>query len=129
MLKVPFALVCDHPGPHESPLHSSHLFVTLPVSIGCIMHNTDSSIYFIKMTALALYSSDIVYYQRFHAAGFYIGYPNKEKYRIWVSGVVQSDLHEIDKLGTDYNGLATDLLKLLFKREMLTPDNCCCTQS
>ena len=81
------------------------------------------------MTALALHSYDIVYYQRFHAAGFYIGYPNKEKHRVWVSGVVQSDLNEIDKLGTDYNGLATDLLELLFKREMLTPDNYCCTQS
>ena len=52
------------------------------------------------MTALALHSSDIVYYQRFHTA---VG------------------LNEIDKLGTDYNGLATDLLELLFKREMLTP--------
>ena len=81
------------------------------------------------MTVLALHSSDIVYYQRFHAAGFYIGYPNKEKHCVWVSGVLQSDLNEIDKLGSDYNGLATDLLELLFEREMLNPDNYCCTQS
>ena len=42
---------------------------------------------------------------------------------------MQSDFNEVDKFGTEYNGLATDLLELLFKREMLTPEDYCCTQS
>ena len=43
--------------------------------------------------------------------------------KVWVSGVTHSDFSEVDKLGSDYNGLGTELLELLFKKELLKPDN------
>ena len=48
---------------------------------------------------------------------------------MWVPGVLLSDFNEVDKAGTDYSALATDLLELLFKKELCAPDDYCCTIS
>ena len=57
-----------------------------------------------------------------------MGYPNKEKHRVWIAGVSLSEFTEVDKFGTECKGLVTDLLELLFKSELLMPEDYCCTQ-
>ena len=49
--------------------------------------------------------------------------------RVWVTDVNYTDFVAADKQGGDYEGLATKLLKLLFKTELSNPDEYCCIPS
>ena len=70
-----------------------------------------------------------IYYTCYVGPGIYLGYPNKEKYRVWITDLSQSDLSAAERSSTEYTDLGKKLLQLVFRRELNEPDRFCCTKS
>lgn len=60
--------------------------------------------------------------------GVFLGYPEKDKHRVWVQ-CKKEDILAAESSAGDYNQLANALLDIVFKEELLTPDKYCCTSS
>ena len=60
--------------------------------------------------------------------GVFLGYPEREKHRVWVE-CNKEDILAAESSAGDYGQLANSLLDLVFKEELLTPNNYCCTAS
>ena len=61
--------------------------------------------------------------------GVFLGYPNRDKYRVWVADLTQNELEAAERSCVDYIDLGKKLLQLLFNKELSEPDNYCRTKS
>ena len=61
--------------------------------------------------------------------GVYLGFPNKKRYRVYVSHVSPKALFDTEREARSYLGLAKKLHHLLFKEVEEDPDHVCCTPS
>ena len=53
--------------------------------------------------------------------GLYLGYPEKEKHRVWVN-CKKDDITAAEKSAADYGGLAVKLMDIVFKSELQDPE-------
>ena len=63
-------------------------------------------------------------------AGTYLGYANKEKYRVYAPNITASDVTRAEEGATDYATLGKKLLQVVFRNDLEErPHDICCTQS
>ena len=60
--------------------------------------------------------------------GVYIGYTNKERYRVWVTGDADH-FRAIEKRASSYTAMGVELLTFVFKSELKNAKAFCCTPS
>lgn len=60
--------------------------------------------------------------------GCYLGYPQKEKHRVWCA-ISQERLEQLEKSAADYVSLAKLLLQAIFSKELEAAERWCCTKS
>ena len=58
----------------------------------------------------------------------YLGFENKEKYRLWV-GVDPAEVKTAEDCSTDAESFSKKLFKILFHKELKRPHQFCCTES
>ena len=63
------------------------------------------------------------------SVGCYLGYPQKEKYKVWIDNLSQQRLEEAEKSATDYISLGKLLMQIIFSKELEEAERWCCTKS
>ena len=59
----------------------------------------------------------------------YLGFPNKEKYRVYIPSITHEELASAEGDTGTYDKLAKRLLRIVFREELMNPHSVCCTPS
>ena len=62
------------------------------------------------------YNATIKVYITFVCIGMYLGFENKEKYRLWVEGVDPAEVKTAEDCSTDAESFSKKLFKIFFTR-------------
>ena len=56
--------------------------------------------------------------------GAYLGYPNKDKYRVWVDGISPENISRAETRAMDYGGLGIQLFQVFSCVLVITTSSC-----